>query len=182
MKLVCQHSCKLHKNPWNPKCLPHFEPFRQPREFPWHTLPHGQKGGWVPLPLGTCGLAPMRSQVQEFCLVGAVFTQQLLTHSCFLPYRNLMLDRRWGGGREQEKQRKRSRGGEGSLFLQMAESTRKRIRVAYFWGREDWVGHQDCFWIPNQQGTFIDLLLGSSWDFTLQCWDAFLSSFVYLRY
>lgn len=47
----------------------------------------------------------MRSQVQEFCLVGAVFTQQLLTHSCFLPYRNLMLDRRWGGGAGNKRNR-----------------------------------------------------------------------------
>ena len=70
-------------------------------------------GHWDPV-FPYVAIAPMRSQFQESCLVGDVFTGQLPTHSCFLPCRNLLLDRRAGVGRghgtreaEDKKQRRR---------------------------------------------------------------------------
>lgn len=185
MKLVRQHSCKLHKNPWNFKWLLHFKPFRQPQEVPLaHTATwtEGRMDTWA---TGILWISTYEIPGIRILSVGGSLHWAATNPFMFSPMQKSDAKEkgrgRWGG-REQEKQWKRNIGGQRSLFLQMRESTRGRTRVAYFWGREDWAGQEDCFWIPNQQGTFFDLLLVSSWDFTLQCWDTFLPSFVYLQY
>lgn len=101
--------------------MPHFELFTQPQGVSLAHTATWTEGRTGILAIGILcshlwpyvAIAPMRSQFQESCLAGDVFTGQLPTHSCFLPCRNLMLDRRagWVEGMGQEKQRTRSRGG-----------------------------------------------------------------------
>lgn len=107
--LVCLHSCKLHKIHEIPSACCILSPLGSLGD----TLPHGWNGEWVVWPTGSSERAPLRSQMREFSPAGAVSVGRVLTQSCCLPRRNLLLDRRAGRGhgtREAgERQRRREK-------------------------------------------------------------------------